>query len=137
MEQITFFELSSAPVIFQRNLDQCIQDLPCVARIVDDLLTWVEGETIEKALQDHEVNVERMLERALSANLKFNPEKLKYKMTTVKFAGYILAANGGHKPDPDKVAAIVEMPAPQNVAGVRRFLGMTNYFAKYLYGFRW
>ena len=27
------------------------------------------------------------------------------------------------------------MPAPQDVAGVRRFLGMTNYFAKYLDGF--
>ena len=32
------FGLSSAPEIFQRNLDQCIQGLPCVARIVDDLL---------------------------------------------------------------------------------------------------
>ena len=128
------FGLSSAPEIFQRNLDQCIQGLPCVARIVDDLLIWGEGETIEKAMQDHDVNVERMLERAQSANLKLNPEKLKYKMTTVKFAGYILTANGGHKPDPEKVAAIVEMPAPQDVAGVRRFLGMTNYFAKYLDG---
>ena len=29
------FGLSSAPEIFQRNLDQCIQGLPCVARIKD------------------------------------------------------------------------------------------------------
>ena len=130
------FGLSSAPEIFQRNLDQCIQGLPCVARIVDDLLIWGDGETIEKAMQDHGVNVEMMLEWAQSANLKLNTEMLKYKMTTVKFAGYILTANGGHKPDPDKVAAIVEMPAPQDVAGVRRFLGMTNYFAKYLDGLR-
>ena len=128
------FGLSSAPEIFQRKLDQCIQGLPCVARIADDLLIWGKGETIEKAMQDHDVTVERMLERAQSANLKLNPEKLKYKITPVNFAGYILTANGGHKPDPDKIAAIVEMPAPQDMTRVRRFLGMTNYFEKYLDG---
>ena len=31
------------------------------------------------------------------------------------YAGHILTANGGYKPDPDKVAAIVEMPVPQHV----------------------
>ena len=50
-----------------------------------------------------------------------------------KFAGYILTSEG-HKPDPDKVTAIVDMPPPKDVAGVRRFLGMTNYFVKYLDG---
>ena len=128
------FGLSSAPEIFQGNLDQCIQGLPCVARIVEYFLIWGEGETIEKAKQYHGVNVKRMLARAQSANLKLNQEKLKYKTTTVKFAAYILTASGGHKPDPDKGAAIVEIPAPQDVAGVRRFLGITNYFAKYLDG---
>ena len=58
------FGLSSAPEIFQRNLDESIQGLPCVTRIVDDLLIWGEGDTIEEASQSHDSNVEGLLERA-------------------------------------------------------------------------
>ena len=114
-------------------MDESIQGLPCVARIVDDLLIWGEGDTIEEASQSHDSNVEGLLERARAANLRLNREKFNFKKTTVKFAGYILTSEG-HKPDPDKVTAIVDMPPPKDVAGVRRFLGMTNYFAKYLDG---
>ena len=60
-----------------------------------------------------------------------NADKFNFRKTEVKYAGYILT-NTGHKPDPSKVQAIVEMPPPKDVAGVRRFIGMTNYFAKYL-----
>ena len=60
-----------------------------------------------------------------------NADKFNFRKTEVKYAGYILT-NMGHKPDPSKVQAIVERPPPKDVAGFRRFLGMTSYFAKYL-----
>ena len=83
--------LSSAPRDVSTKLGSVYSRcLPCVARIVVNLLIFLaEGETIEKAMQDHDDNVERTLERAQSANLKLNLEKLKYKMTTVKWAGYM------------------------------------------------
>ena len=36
------------------------------------------------------------------------------------------------KPDPEKVHAITQMTAPQNVSELRRFLGMTNQLNKFL-----
>ena len=43
------FGASPAPEIFQWKLDECIHDLPCPARIVDELLIWGEGDTVEEA----------------------------------------------------------------------------------------
>ena len=125
------FGVSPAPEIFQRKLDKCIHDLPCTTRIVDDLLIWGEGDMVEEATESHERHVEQLLERARARNLRLNADKFNFRKTEVKYAGYILT-NTGHKPDPSKVQAIVEMPPPKDVAGVRRFISMTNYFAKYL-----
>ena len=81
------FGVCPAPELFQRKLDECILDLRCVARIVDDLLIWGEGETMEEAVKDHDRNVRRLLERARSRRLKLNPEKFSFRKTQVKFAG--------------------------------------------------
>ena len=82
-------------------------------------------------MADHDQNVKNLLERARAKNLKLNAEKFNFRKTKVKFAGYILT-DTGHTADPEKVRAIIEMPAPKDVEGVRRFLGMVNYFSKYL-----
>ena len=96
---------------------------------MDDLLIWGEGETIEDAMADHDQNVKNLLERARAKNLRLNGEKFNFRKKRVKFAGYILT-DTGHTADPEKVRAIIEMPAPKDVEGVRRFLGMVNYLSK-------
>ena len=44
---------------------------------------------------------------------------------------HLLTADGV-KPDPSKVAAIVNMPRPTNVKETQRYLGFINYLAKFL-----
>ena len=78
--------------------------------------------------------MEALLRRAKKRNIKLNPEKLQFRQREVKFAGHIMSENG-HKPNPQKVDAISSMPAPTDVPGVRRFLGMANYLRKYVEGF--
>ena len=52
-------------------------------------------------------------------------------MKEVPFIGHV-ATGEGLRADPSKVQAIREMPPPENVAGVQRILGMSQYLSKFL-----
>lgn len=43
-----------------------------------------------------------------------------------------IISESGVQPDPEKVKAIVEMPAPEDKKGVQRPLGTVNYLASYI-----
>ncbi|GFW76648.1 transposon Tf2-8 polyprotein [Trichonephila clavipes] len=73
----------------------------------------------------------RVLERAKLLNIKFNPDKLQYRVSEVKYVGEIISKSG-IKPDPDQIKAIVEMPTPKSKTEVRRLLGMMNFLSKFI-----
>jgi len=49
----------------------------------------------------------------------------------VEYLGLVISAEGLH-PANDKIRAISEAPAPSNITQLRSFLGMINYYAKFL-----
>ncbi|GBL81461.1 Retrovirus-related Pol polyprotein from transposon 297 [Araneus ventricosus] len=69
----------------------------------------------------HDAIVLKVLEGARSVNIKFNPDKLQYKVSEVKYVGQIISKSG-IKPDPDHIKAIVEMPTPKSKTEVRGLL---------------
>ncbi|GFU92980.1 retrovirus-related Pol polyprotein from transposon 17.6 [Trichonephila clavipes] len=79
----------------------------------------------------HDAIMSRVLERAKLLNIKFNPGKLQYRVSEVKYVGQIISKSG-IKPDPDHIRAIVEMPTPKSKTEVRRLLGMMNYPSKFI-----
>lgn len=52
-------------------------------------------------------------------------------MAEVRFECHILSA-AELKPDPEKVRAIIDMPNLNDVKGVQRLVGFTNYLAKFM-----
>ena len=60
-----------------------------------------------------------------------NRKKCKFAVNEVNFLGHVITSNG-IKPDPEKLAAILEMEEPEDVSAVRRFLGMINYLWKFI-----
>ncbi|GFV31885.1 transposon Tf2-6 polyprotein [Trichonephila clavipes] len=61
----------------------------------------------------HDAIMSRVLERAKLLNIKFNPDKLQYRVSEVKYADQIVSKSG-IKSDPDDIKAIVEMPTPKS-----------------------
>ena len=45
--------------------------------------------------------------------------------------GNIISENG-LRPDPDKIRTILDMPPPEDKAGVQRLLGTVNFLAQYI-----
>ena len=125
------FGIASAPEEFQRRQDQALEGLPGVLCIADDILVYGEGEDMDTAIADHDRKLVQLLQRCRQCNLKLNKEKLRLRLTEVKFVGHILS-NEGLKPDPQKIQAVVDMPRPTDVPGVQRCMGIVNYLAKFM-----
>jgi hypothetical protein len=52
----------------------------------------------------------------------------------IKFLGHIVGADG-IKVNLEKIAAVEDWPAPTNVHKLRSFLGLANYFRKFIQGY--
>ncbi|RVE62485.1 hypothetical protein OJAV_G00157530 [Oryzias javanicus] len=119
------FGISSAPEVFQRCIARHLEGLEGVVNVIDDILVW--GESIEQ----HDRRLRKLLERIRSINLKLNKSKCKIRMTEITYIGHVLSEKG-LKPDPEKVRAIQNMPAPEDKAALQRFTGLLQYLSKFI-----
>ncbi|XP_028809432.1 uncharacterized protein K02A2.6-like isoform X2 [Denticeps clupeoides] len=122
--------ISPAPEVFQRKLSQALEGLQGIYVIADDILITGEGETWEKANQDHDDKLRALLNRCREKSIKLNVEKFQLRRSEVPYIGHLLTADG-LRVDPEKVRAVRDMPRPVDVKGVQRFLGMINYLSKF------
>ena len=121
------FGISSASEVFQHTMEQIFAGYPC-AVIVDDIIVGGNGE------KEHDENLKKVLDRARQVNLRLNPLKCKFRQSEICYVGHLFTSDG-LKPDPSKTKAVEKMPAPDNVAAVRRFLGVINYMARFIPNF--
>ena len=125
------FGLAPSPELFQARLDQCLEGLEGIHTIADDILITGRGDTLEQATRDHDKNMRNFLNRCRENKIKLNKSKFAYKMREVQYIGHLLTSSG-LKADPNKVAAVLDMDPPTDVAGVQRFVGMVKYLSKFL-----
>ncbi|XP_028304146.1 uncharacterized protein K02A2.6-like [Gouania willdenowi] len=119
------FGVASSPAIFQRTMDNLLQNIPHVAVYLDDIL--VTGKTEEEHLQ----NLDQVLKRMEMAGLRLKRSKCVFQAPSVTYLGHRISAQG-LSPMTEKVRAIKEAPSPKNVAELRSFLGLVNYYGKFL-----
>ena len=118
------FGITSAPGYFQEIMDQLTSDLRGVAVYIDDIL--VSGTTASEHLQ----NLCALLHRLESKGLRCRLEKCVFAQPSVEYLGHILSGQGIAKGP--KVNDVMQMPAPENVSGLRSFLGSVQFYSKFL-----
>ena len=119
------FGINSGPEHFQMQIHQVLENQSGVACIMDDMVVY------GKDVKEHDERLNQVLDRLSKANITLNKEKCEFRKSEIYCLGQIIGKNGV-KPDPDKVSAVVNMEAPQNVSELRRFLGMVNQLGKFL-----
>ena len=119
------FGISSAPSIFQRIMDTLLQGIDGVSVYIDDIL--VTGKTT----QEHLEHLEEVLKRLENAGMQLKKSKCAYLLPSVEYQGHDITRDGLRTAD-SKVEAIVRAPAPKNVMELRSFLGLINYYGKFL-----
>ena len=89
---------------------------------IDDLLVITTGN-----FNDHLNDLEQVLSRLSESGLKVNAPKSFFGRTELEYLGYWITQNGV-KPLNKKVEAITNLAPPTNRKGVRRFIGLVNYY---------
>ena len=121
------FGIKSAPSIFQRLMENLLQGLPHVSVYIDNII--ITGKTQAEHLQ----NLESVLSRLKSAGIRLKREKCTLMAPEVNYMylGHKIGRNG-IEPTWEKVQAITNAPVPKSVSELKAFLGLMNYYGKFL-----
>ena len=119
------FGISSAPAMFQKVMDTILQGVPQTLCFIDDILITGSSE------EEHLKNLEEVLSRLQVHGVQLKKEKCSFMKKSVEYLGHQVDASGT-KATPEKIAAVENAPLPQNVQQLRSFLGLLNYYRKFV-----
>jgi len=128
---VMFFGMTNSPATFQAMINEILRDLineGKVAVFVNDVL--VETETEE----GHDEIVEEILGRLEENDLYIKLEKCVWKARKIGFLGVVIEPNEIEM-EAKKVDGVLNWPQPKNVKDVRKFLGLTNYYRRFIKNF--
>ena len=106
-------------------MDQILDCCEGVIGITDDIIIHGKDDT------EHDRRLHKFMKVTREHGLVLNKKKCEVKSNSVKFFGCVYDKHGAH-PDPSKVSAIKEMPAPQNKGELQSFLGMVTYLSPFI-----
>jgi len=116
------YGISSAPGIFQKEMDHLFAGIPGVIVYLDDILVTGGDE------QTHLQSLEEVLKRLSQAGLRARKSKCLFMASAVSYLGH----TEGLHPMPDKLEAIESAPTSTNVSELKSYLGLLTYYGKFL-----
>jgi len=128
---IMFFGMTNLPTTFQAMMNEILRDLinkGKVAAFVDDVLVETE---IEKG---HDEIMEEILRRLEENDLYIKLEKCVWKARKIGFLGVVIGPNRIEM-EVEKVDGVLSWPQLKNVKDVRKFLGLANYYRRFIKDF--
>jgi hypothetical protein len=125
--KVMSFGLCNAPSTFQAVMNKIfrpyLNKFMCV--YLDDILIY------SKTPQEHVKHLEQVLQVLRENEFYVKLSKCDFEKRELKFLGHMVGAEG-IKVDPTKTKVVEDWPVPSNVSHVRSFLGLANYFRKFL-----
>ena len=124
------FGLMNSPMTFQLAMTQALRGMNWKYALiyVDDILIFSQN------FEEHLQHLSQIFQRLREANLKLKPSKCKFATKSVIYLGHVLSKEGVHT-DSSKIEAVKSFPIPKSQKEVRGFLGLCNYYRKFVKGF--
>ena len=121
------FGLTGVPGTFARLMESVLHNLSYKICLIylDDILVH------SKIFEDHLFHLCHVFDCLRLANLKLKPSKCKFACPQVTYLGHVVSPEGIAL-DADKISAVKEFPRPHNIKTVRSFLGLANYYRRFI-----
>ena len=128
---VMFFGLTNSPVTFQAMMDKLLRDLINIGKVaafIDDMIVGTEDE------KGHDELVAEIIKRLEENDLYVKLEKCKWKVREVGFLGVVIGPDR-IKIEEEKLKGILDQLTPKCVKDVQMFLGLANYYRRFIEGF--
>ena len=119
------FGLKNAGQDFQRLMDKILGEVPHTFVYLDDILI------ASSSPEEHLADLERVFSILEENGLVVNRKKCILGEASIEFLGHVCDAHG-IKPLPCKVEAIRKVKPPTTIKELQRFLGMINYYRRFI-----
>ena len=120
--------MTASPGKFQSYMCKILDNIPGVIIYQDDLLL------MSPDCETHNKLLKTVLTKLKKAGIKLNFDKCTFFTDKVDYLGYVFDANGVH-PNPNKLTAILEAPVPSNTKQVQSFVGLANFYSRFIPNF--
>jgi hypothetical protein len=109
-------------------MNDILSEIGFVAVYLDDILIF------SRTLEEHVKHVQAVFEKLQEHGCYLKLSKCQFFKSSVPYLGHVISS-AGIRPDPKKVLAVENWPTPTCVFDVRSFLGLANYFRRYIHDF--
>jgi len=128
---VMYFGLTNSPATFQMMMNDLSRDLinqEDTAIFINNILVAIDTE------EGYDELVEKILKRLEENDLFVKLEKYKWKVREVEFLGVVIGPKGVEM-QREKVKGVLNWPAPRNIKEVQKFLGLANYYRRFIKDF--
>jgi len=128
---VMYFGLKNSPTTFQAMINDLFWDLinkGDTATFIDDILVATDTK------EGHDKLVKEVLKRLEKNDLFVKLERYKWKVREVEFLGVVIGPKGVEM-QKEKVEGVLSWLAPRNIKEVQKFLGLTNYYRRFIENF--
>lgn len=122
------FGLKNAPSIFQRTLDDILREYigKFCYMYMDDVIIF------DKTKQEHAEHIKIILNKLKNSNMTISDTKSVFFAREVEYLGHIVG-NGQIRISQKKIEVIRDYIAPGNIRQLRSFLGLANFYRRFIY----
>ncbi|KAF2887595.1 hypothetical protein ILUMI_18578 [Ignelater luminosus] len=121
------FGAKPACALFQRDIKKVLQGAKGSISYLDDIIVT------RKDRAEHLDNLKEVLSRLQKAGFRLNIAKWHLFQPQISYLGHVIDSEGIRK-DPTKIAAVVKAPRPESITELRAFIGLLNYYSKFIKG---